>query len=718
MDAQVTQEQNMDKKPDEKPGDDQALVLLLQEEERQAVGYRTSEISEAQELALEYYNGELLGNEEEGKSQVISKDVASTIDGIMPDLIKVFLSGDRVVEFEPEKPEDEPFADQATDYANYIFYNDNDGYTITHDWAKDGLINRVGIVKVFWDDSTEKVRETYTGLNPEAVVALAQKAEILNATENEDGTIDVTIMREKPKGRVIIENVPPEEFLLASRTRSLREADYTAHKVRKTVGELINMGFDEDTVKNLSTHQDEDLIDTREQERYKDENYLVGEEDSMDPMMREIWVIQEWIRTDWDEDGTAELRQVTRVNKTILENIEVDEHPFCDFTPNKMPHKVIGRSMADSTMDIQKIKTTLLRQSLDNIYISNSPRIILPEGSIGDDTYDDILTPRPGSPIRVKRPEGVMPLTIPFTAKESFGMLDYWDNEREQRTGVTRYNQGLDADTLNQTATGVKLIQQKGMGKIELIARNLGNGFGMLFEKIIKLTIKHQEEERVIQLRGKWVPMEPNQWNANMKVRVRVGLGSGDKSETIQGRTFLMQLQQNALGMGLVTPQHIYNNVSKMVKDMDLGEPDDYWPNPETSPPIQQKQDPAMQKLQMDAQAKQQEMQLKQQAAMAAIDLKTREAEAKIDLEHKKMQQQAAKVQMDMQLQREKAALEEQLARDKAIAEVRLSRETTALNAQLRREEMAIKAQSGNYKTAVDAQTKLSSNRPGGSLNK
>lgn len=669
--------------------DERKFISVLQAEERAAVGYRSTEIAEEQEKALRYYNGEPFGNEEEGRSQVVSRDVASTIDGEMPDLLRVFVSGDSVVEFEPETPEDEDFAKQATDYANYIFFRDNDGYTITHDWAKDGLLHKIGIVKCYWDDSEKKSRETYEGLDEDSIVALAQEAEIIEATPSEDGTLSVTVMRKQPRGRVVIENVPPEEFLLGPRTRILNDADYCAHKVRKTLSDLIAMGFDKDKVMGLSSHEDGDTYDTREEERYKDENYINKEEDSLDPMMREVWMLEEYIRVDYDGDGLTEYRKVSRVNRVIFENIEVDEHPFADFGPNRMPHKVIGKSEADATMDIQKIKSTLLRQSLDNLYMSNNPRIEVPENYTGENTYDDLLTVRPAGIVRTKAEGGLKPLAVPFTAGSSFEMLEYWDGEREQRTGITRYNQGLDADSLNKTATGIDLIQQKGMGKLELKARNLANAFGNLFEKILHLIVKYQDRERVIRLRGEWVSMEPSIWNANMKVMVQVGLGTGDKSERVKARSYLLDIQQQAMQMGLAEPEHLYNNVAGLVKDMDLGEAATYFLSPKEGDQQARPPDP-------EVMAKQAEMQMKQQEAEAQFQMKQQEMQANLEMKQAemqaKMQMEQQKLEMQNQQKIEQINIESQLKLEQMNIEAQLKREQMAAEAQLKREQMEMEA--------------------------
>lgn len=594
--------------------DELEFVAILQSEEEQAVGFYNSEVAADQEKALRYYHGEPFGNEEEGRSTVISRDVASVIDGIMPDLIETFVSGDNVVEFEATREGDEAFADQATDYINHIFFKDNDGFTITHDWAKDGLLNKIGIVKAYWEQEEEQRRETYTGLEENALLALSQEAEIIEAsTDEETGLTDVTVIRTEDKGRVCIENIPPEEFLVQPGTRTLKEADYVAHKSHKTLSDLIEMGFDASVVENLGHGDDNNAFDGRATERYKDEDYFF-DDDSMDPAMRKVWVLEEYVRCDYDGDGIAELRKVTRVDNEIFENMEVNEHPFVDFTPIKLPHRIFGKSLADDTIDIQLVKSTLLRQALDNLYLTNNPRIEVPDAIVGENTFDDILTPRPGAPIRTKGTGGLNAIAVPFTAAQSFDMLEYWDSEREQRTGVTRFNQGLEPDTLNKTATGIALIQNKGLGKIELIARNLANSFGMLFQKILRLVIRYQDKERIIRLRGQWVPMNPNAWDADMKVTEQVGLGTGDRGRRIQARMSLLELQKQALQIGLAEPQQLYNNVSRLVRDMELGDANQYFIDPASVPPGQEQQeqspDPEMIKIQMDAQIKREEMQM------------------------------------------------------------------------------------------------------------
>lgn len=630
---------------------EEQLVVMLQAEERAAVAYQNTEVAQQQEEALKYYDGDGFGNEEEGRSQVVSRDVSSTIDSLMPDLIAMFVSGDEVVEFEPERPGDEAFVKQATNYINHQFFKDNDGFNITHDWAKDGAISKVGIVKIAWDSSDRKKREVKIGLSEDQLVMIGQDDTIkIVEHEKENGAHNVTVIRTVPHGRILIQNIPPEEFLVAKKTRLLADAHYCAHKSLKTVSDLVEMGFEYDEVVEMASHDENSIEDTRIQGRYEDENIGTDTEDKSDPAMRSLWVVEEYVKTDYDGDGIAECRKIIRVNRTVLENIEVDEHPFIDFCPNRMPHKMYGKSSADDTMDIQKIKSTLLRQAMDNLYQSNNPRQELVESGITEDTIDDLLTVRPGAPIRVKQVGTLREISLPFTAAHSFSALEYWDGEKEQRTGVTRYNQGMDPDTLNKTATGIDLIMKKGMGKILLIARNLANAFGMLFRKMLRMTVAYQDNIRIVWHQGEWVEFDPRGWNADMGVNIKVGLGTGDKTDRLQARMTLLGLQREALAEGLTTPQHVYNNIEGIVKDMDLGEASKYFPKPDEMPPPEQPdQDPAMaqamQELQMKMQIEQKKLELQMMTERMKIEsqaqLKREQMQAEIQLKQQEMMLEA-----------------------------------------------------------------------------
>lgn len=669
------------------------LSYLLEQQSRLSIGYYDSQLANDQLEAQRYYKGEPFGNEEDGRSKVISRDVATTVDSIMPDLIKLFLSGDDVVEFEALEEGGEEGARQATDLCNHIFYKDSDGYTVIHDWAKDGLLNRIGVVKVYWEKTSKTEERTFEEQPTEQLMMMEQDGwEPIEAEQDEvSGLWDVKVSREKDTSRVVIDCVPPEEFFVAPRQQDLQSSEYTATKTLKTISDLIAAGFDRKVVEDIGSSGDDTdpSFDERRTERYEDEDYTFSdsETNSTDPMMRKVWVNDEYVLVDFDGDGIAELRHVTRVGTIILDNQPVDFHPFINFSPIKLSHTIVGKSLADDTMDIQLIKSTLLRQTLDNLYISNNPRIEVPDAYVGENTFDDLLTVAPGAPIRTKGVGGLRPVAVPFTAAQSYGMLEYWDTERQSRTGVTNYNQGLNMDSLNDSGVAIELIQNKGMGKIELIARNLGNSMGILFQKVLKTAIEYQEGDMSINVRGKWQNIDVSALNPDMRVNIQVGLGSGDKAERIKARMAILQMQQQSMSMGLSDLSKIYSNYDGLTRDMDIGDANKYFVEPqEGQKPPPPPPDPKVIAMQEKGKIDQANLQLKAKGQEADAQMKMQGNQ--IDATSKQEQNENA-----LQLGREKMAMEAQLKREQMVAEYELKREEMAAEFQLKREQMELEAQ-------------------------
>lgn len=627
------------------------LVAILQDEERKAIGYYSNDVAEEQDKSLDYYYGEKFGDEREGHSQVVSRDVAEVVDWAIPSLMRMFVGNDEAVVYEPTSEDTADLAEHQTVLANHQFYQENDGFSIVHDWLKDGLLQKIGIVKVFWDATPRKVRKTFEDLTPEGLVGLRmglpEGARIIEHTEH-DGLHDITAMYEMPGGKVCIVNVPPEEFLIARRSRDVESSDYLAHRTRTTKSALIEAGYDPKIIEGLSFGSESQDLDERENNRFEDEDYSDKGDDSQDPSMRSVWQLGEEVLIDANGDGVAELRKIVRVGSTILENMEIEDGEFVDFCPVPMPHKAIGMSLADQTMDLQRIKSVVLRQALDNMYLSNNPRMEAPRQAIGEDTLDDLLMNIPGGIVRTEMGGQLNPITVPFVAGNAFDMLGYLDGQREQRTGITKYNQGLDADTLNKTATGVSLIQDAGQDRLELIARIFANSMARLFKKILKLNKRHGTQPRNIRNKGQWVQVDPSQFDDTMNVTVQVGLGTGKKDQRLAYRRELMAMQEKAFAMGGVRPEHFFKSVQGFVKDTGLGEASEYFATPEEMMAQPEKPDPAVV-----------------------------EAEQKASLEMRKLEMEDARKRE--QMEREHALKLEQMARE----------------ADLAREEMILKARMG-----------------------
>ncbi len=596
-----------------RPLRDDEIVAICQAEIAGSLGFLDGKLAEARLRALQYYNAEPYGNEIEGSSQIVTTEVRDTVESIMPSLMKIFLSGDKVAQFDATGPEDEQVADQATDYANYIFTKDNPGFMILETVFRDALIQKVGIVKLYWDDAEDVTRETYQGLSddelqqlliPDEVEPLALTSYPATMLQRDPGAgdigpapamlHDVVVRHIHPSGRVRIVNVPPEEFLISRRASSLEDAGFVAHRVKRTASELIEMGFDRALVDDLPGSDGEEFNPERI-ERFRAEDEGFSGSPALDPAAREIWVTECYIRMDCDRDGIAELRKITLAGDPaghLLDNEPVDSLPFRYWTPVPQPHKFHGLSIADLTMDLQLTQSTVLRQLLDNMYRVNNGRFAISDSV----NVEDMMTVRPGGLVRMTRPGTapgghIMPLITPGLGSYAYPLLEYLDARQEARTGVTRYNQGLDANSLNKTATGINVITGYAQLRQELIARNAAEMLvAGIFKSILELICKHQAEPRIIQLRGSWVAMNPREWNEQMNVTVTVGLGTGNKDQQLAHLMTVLQIQQQAIARQggadgpLVTLGNVYNTVKRICENAGLKTADPYFTDP-TQPP-------------------------------------------------------------------------------------------------------------------------------------
>jgi len=640
------------------------LVSRIRQEISDSLGY-DGEISLQREKAIQYYYALPFGNEVEGRSQYVDSTVQDTIEWIKPSLMRVFASGDEMVKFSPHGPEDVDAAKQATDYVNYVFTKDNPGWEILYSWFHDALLQKNGIVKVWWDEYPEEKREEYRNLGEVEFEYLISddEVEVLEHTEYgeaEEIYHDVVIKRSSYNGKIKIENVPPDEFLISREAKGIQDARFVCHRVKKTVSQLREMYPDDDfDVGELGAGYNEEVYNAERMARYEfDDSFAwgAGLNENGEEALREYWLHESFIRTDYDDDGIAELRKVCTVGDYIFANDEIDKVPLVSITPLKIPHKFFGMSVADLVMDLQLIKSTLMRNLMDNAYNQNFGRYAVLEGQAN---LDDLLTQRPGGIVRVKSPNAVMPLATPPLQPESFQMLGYLDEIREARTGVNKNTQGINADALTShtTATAVNMVMTNAQSRVELIARQFAEtGVKELMYCIYELLVKNQDKERVVMLRNEWIPIRPDMWSDKMDCTVSVALGNGSKNEQMAHLSQMLQFAGEAMrgGLPIVTPENMYNLGAALIKAMGYQNVDDYLTKP---PPPQP--DQGNPEAQMKAQQEQMEMQLKQKE----LEIKAADVQVKMQ----KIQMDAKKNAVDAQLKAAELALEKEQNRAVAI---------------------------------------------------
>lgn len=584
------------------------LIALIESEERNSIGADSGLLSDQRRKALQYYYGQPYGNEVEGRSQVVTSEVFDAVEGIMPSLLSIFTSSDQIVRFEPEGPEDEEVAQQATDYINYIFSRDNNGFLVLYCAVKDALLQKNCFTKVYWEEYTDSKKESYQGLTDNEFAYIASDPELEltahTAIPGVEGLIhDAEFRRTKKGGKVCLVAVPPEEILVSRETsNNLKEANFIEHRCKKSISQIRQMGYDvPDDVSDSETGEfNQERI---ERLRYDDSDAGEGDKDETIGPSRQVWLCEAYIYADYDGDGITELRKVTKIGKLVLDNMEVDSIPFVTGTPIIMPHKLYGLSIADITMPIQEVKSAVTRSLLDNFYFINNQRIEVLDGMVN---MDDVLTNRPGGVIRSKVLGGVKPIPPSALGSPAYQMLEYWDTVKENRVGVTRYNQGIDADSLNKTKGGMEMIRSASMQRIELIARIFAETYLKdMTWKILELVSKHQDKPRMVKLRNKWVPIDPREWTNKFNMTVTVGLGTGSQDQISRNAMGIvgmqMQFLQAGLGDRLVTEKNIYNAAEQFAQVAFPKKDGLFFTDPDMAPPKQPQPNPDMLKLQLAA---------------------------------------------------------------------------------------------------------------------
>jgi hypothetical protein len=634
--------------------DKDSLLRAIDKAEAAAYGSDAAkgELSSIRARSIEDYLGDPYGDEVEGQSQVISRDVFDTIEWIKPSLLRIFTGGDQVCRFDPMGPEDEDQAEQESDYINHVIQDKNDWFRIALEWFTDALLTKNAYAMAYWDESTQVEKERYTGLAEIELAMMLQdkQIEIVAASSYPDqaggapfpqdpmaGAVgqavapmlyDVEIKRTRNRGQVKICVLPPERCKVSENTPSfsLRGSDYFEYWDYKTVTEIREMGLKVEPEKAGSA---ETGRDTAEDAASDDLGEHRGDDGAPDPSMKRMKVRMVWIRHDYNEDGIAEMLCVIVAAKQVLYVDECNGIPVASIVPTPLPHRHPGLSIRDAVTDLQRIKTVLWRQVLNNMYLANNGRY----GISDKVNLDDMLTSRAGGVVRVDGTPGneIFPFTHPFVAQHGIGVMEYADQIRQSRTGASESFTGVDPNALGKSHSGVAINQLASMAgqRIELIARIFAEGVKELFLSTHELTIKHADATRqdIVRLRNKWVPVNPSEWKRRDDLKISVGLGTGNKESMAANLVQLLGMQKEGMQIGIVKPKHIYHSAKELTKTLGFANADAFWEDPGDAP-APSAPDPRMEKVKADAAAKQAEMQADAQMEQVKAALKAQQGEA------------------------------------------------------------------------------------------
>ena len=705
---------------------DDKLKALIDNEIRQAIGGMSgSRLSEQRRKAEYYYlglaKGDLSPPEIDGRSNFVDTTVRNQIEWMIPSLMKTFCSSDRVVEFEATKPGDEDKASNATEYINYLFFKKNEGYKVLQTAIRDALLQKAGIIKVWWDDRVEESREEYRALSEMDLAILLQDEEIepieqksypdeedakqrqqaieqltpqlnqaMQAAQGGDQNAmqsmqmiqqqiqsiqsappkmvyDVSFKRSKKSGKVCIENVPPEEFIISRKSKRMDDQYMKGHRVLRTISDLKAMGYENVDDVHSDTEQTSFQGERVERQTWDDDAPILSQDDyNLDPSMRQVWINELYMKIDYDGDGIAEWRKIVKAGNAILENVECDGVPFAEpLVPVILPHRFFGLSIADLGMEQQKLQTQLVRATLDNQFLQVNGRYWAVEGQVN---LDDLLTSRPGGVVRTKTSQSVGRLDQAHgDTAGAMQMLEWAQDYTENATGWTRRSQGTGPTGLqSQTATGMNIITNRDDMRLDLIARNFAEGgVSDLFKKMLKLVCQYQNKKDTISVTGEMLDIDPREWKNQFTLNISVGLGTNNKEQQAQHLMGLLSIQEKALQIGVATPENVYNAAKLYAEALGQKSSDKFFTDPAKQPPQPPKPDPEMLKLQASQQQSQAQMQLEAQKHQLEMQQRDRELqqeaairEHEIQLEAQKQQLQA---QADMEERQHKAELDAQL---------------------------------------------------------
>ena len=635
---------------------------IVQDAISSAVDFVESEISQDRIKAQRYYDGEVDLGYEQGRSKVVATKVRDTVRAVKPSLMRIFLSTAKPVEYVPHGPEDVAMAEQATEFMHHEFTRLN-GYRVMNDAFQDALVKKQGIVKAYWMTYPEAEIYTYSDLSDDEYAYLVEDDDVTVIEHSVEISMQVDEMGmevempihsaklsvQKEKGELCIESVPPEEFFVDRDARNIKDAYIVAHRTEMRAGDLIAMGYEPDEVLKLDSLESGSEMTEAEVFERRGYDMDTSNNEEQDPAMKNVTVTEVYMRIDVDGTGVPVLHKITCGGSAyeLLDFEPCDEVPFAKFEIDPEPHTFYGRSLAEIVMDDQDAATSVLRSILDNVAMTNNPRLGIVEGAVN---IDDVLNNEIGAIVRMRQPGAVQELSVPFTAGQTLGALTYLDSLVETKTGVSRASMGLDPDAMQSTTkSAVQATVQSAAGQVEVMVRNLADGMRDLFGIMLRLTSKNVDEEQMMRMNGTFVPVDPKVWDSSFDVTTNVGLGTGREEEKMMALTQALQMQTMVYQTygpqnGLVSLTNIRNTLADQLAATGIRNADRYFA------PITPEIEAQMLQAQQQAQAEQGQPSDPNAAFLQA--------------EQMKVQAKSQSDQMKIQLDAQKAAADNDLKRD------------------------------------------------------
>ena len=654
------------------------LLGLVQNEIKGSIGYSDGDLSHERQQMLRYYHAELPERQSNGNSSYVSQDVYDGVEGLKALLLETFSSGTDVVQFAPQGPEDVDMARVCTTYTNYIIHRQNDGFSLYRDIIHDGLMARNGVAKVYWDNKVDVLEEEFEDLTSDELDGLMADPDVdgLQSLNDNDGLLSGVIRKNINKSKVCIEVIPPEEFIINPMSKSVNDG-FVAHRRTMRKADLIEMGFDAELIEGIGSDEDP-LGENYDEKYYRHEQVgpqkLTPDEHNYQEQMKQIVVYESYVEADMEGDGEARLYKTITAGNTMLDVEEVDRRPFIVFTPVPVPHAFHGENFAYKLMPTQNARTALMRSILDHASVTTNPRYLVQKGALTNPR--ELLDNRLGGIVNVTRPDGVQPLLQNQLNPFIFQTIMQLEEDSENTSGISKLSQGLNKDAVSKqnSAAMVENLVSLSQQRSKIIARNFANGFlKPLFVEVYRLAIENEDYQKIIDVAGNYVQINPKDWAERKDVEVSFKLGYGETEREAQKfQTLHAMLSQDPGIQPFYTTQNKYAMVRQAMLNAGIKDVDTYLTPPEQVPPPQP--DPA-QELAMQMQMKQMELEERK------VALQEQELQLKAQMEQERMELERAKVKVNVSTQysaEERKDFDSEVRADIGYKELELAKATPA----------------------------------------
>ena len=595
--------------------EDSDIMTRVLAKASESVGWYDSKLSRERERVLQYYNGLYPKRQSDGSSSYISTDVYDSVENLRATLLETFSGGDDIAQFDPDQSMNAEACRAATQYASYVIFRENPGHEIFSHTIHDGLTARAGIAKVYWETKYDYSEETFEGLSYDDAHAAASHDEVSEFDGTHDPATDTyagNLTRKKVTSKVTIDVVAPEEFIISPRSISLAKAAYCGHRTLKTKAELVDAGYDKKKVAGLQS-DDPKNVDFSPEALARNEPVENSQatNDPIDDEMEVVLLYESYVRMQIDPSKGVRLYKICHVGDTMLdEPEEVDKAPFLAYVPLPIPHLFYGNNFAGRVIPTQNARTVLMRGVLDHTAICTNPRWQVVNGGLMNPR--ELLENRMGGLVNVRRPDTVAPLQQNNLNPYVFNVLKLLQENNEASTGVSSLSTGLNKDaisTQNSAALVDNMMQASGQ-RAKIAARNFAYGFFVpLMIEVIRLAILHEVPQKVIDVAGSPITVNPQDWTERKTCSVSLHLGYGEKDKLAAtiSQTYEKMSKDPSLAQ-IFTLDNKYAMIMDGMKAARLPRAEQYL-----TPPSQAKPPPGPDPIKMG------ELQVKQQLAQAAL---------------------------------------------------------------------------------------------------